>query len=403
MEKENLIYLNVDDNPQKKKKKFNISRLVGVIILVILVLTCVITYILYVNNEEIRAYIDENILSKEIEENNLNKILLSDYDKSTVFAYQDKIMILNGNKMAQYNTSAKKENELNIEIGTPTTSINGEYFAIAEKGGSKIYMIKDQKISWKKDIEGQITKINVNKSGYTAVVVSGTAYKSVIILFDDTGTEIFKTYLSSTLAVDVTISSDNKYLAYAELNTSGTLIQSNVKIISIETAKKKPTEGIVYTYKADSNKLILKMQYQTNDKLVCMYDDEICIINNNQNETVTTFSKSDNKVTFASIDLSGYSAIIEESSSNLFNTQSLIRLINNNSLKESKYKFSGVAKEIYTARNKIAINLGSEIHFINTNGWLIKKYTAGQEARNIVISEKIAGIVYRDKIEIVKL
>ena len=247
MEKENLRYLNVDDNPQTKKKKFNISRLVGVIILVILVLACVITYILYVNNEDIRAYIDENILSKEIEENNLNKILLSDYDKSTVFAYQDKIMILNGNKMTQYNTSAKKENELNIEIGTPTTSINGEYFAIAEKGGSKIYMIKDQKISWKKDIEGQITKINVNKSGYTAVVVSGTAYKSVIILFDDTGTEIFKTYLSSTLAVDVTISSDNKYLAYAELNTSGTLIQSNVKIISIEIAKKRPTEGIVYT------------------------------------------------------------------------------------------------------------------------------------------------------------
>ena len=75
MEKENLIYLNVDDNPQTKKKKFNISRLVGVIILVILVLACVITYILYVNNEGIRAYIDENILSKEIEENNLNKIL----------------------------------------------------------------------------------------------------------------------------------------------------------------------------------------------------------------------------------------------------------------------------------------------------------------------------------------
>ena len=47
--------------------------------------------------------------------------------------------------------------------------------------------------------------------------------------------------------------------------------------------------------------------------------------------------------------------------------------------------------------------ISKNMHFINTNGWLIKKYTAGQEARNIVISEKIAGIVYRDKIEIVKL
>ena len=51
----------------------------------------------------------------------------------------------------------------------------------------------------------------------------------------------------------------------------------------------------------------------------------------------------------------------------------------------------------------IALNLGSEVDFVNTSGWLAKKYIANQEITNIVISNSIAGIIYRDKIEIVNL
>ena len=79
-----------------------------------------------------------------------------------------------------------------------------------------------------------------------------------------------------------------------------------------------------------------------------------------------------------------------------------MKIINSTSQKENVYKFEGVAKEFYCKDNKIAINLGSEIHFIDTNGWLIKKYASSKEIRKIVISDYIAGIVYRNKIEIVK-
>ena len=51
----------------------------------------------------------------------------------------------------------------------------------------------------------------------------------------------------------------------------------------------------------------------------------------------------------------------------------------------------------------IALNLGTEIEFINTEGWLVKRYIANQEITNIVVSDNIAGIIYRDKIEIVNL
>ncbi len=56
-----------------------------------------------------------------------------------------------------------------------------------------------------------------------------------------------------------------------------------------------------------------------------------------------------------------------------------------------------------TCANNIALNLGSSIDFINTNGWLVKKYISEKEIKDIVLAEQIAGIVYKDKIEIANL
>lgn len=409
MKKDNLIYLNNNEIKIEKtgenepKRKINIAKIVGVTIIFVLILAVIIMYFIYANNEQVRAYIDENILSKEVEENSLNKILLDDYDKSTIFAYQNKIMILNGTKLYQYNTSAKEENKLDVEISSPISAINGEFFVLAEKNGSKLYMIKDGKIEWTKTIEGQIEKVNVNEIGYTTVIVTGTIDKSVIILYNEVGEELFKNHLSTNTAIDATVSKDNKYLAYAELNTSGTIIQSNIKIIDIEKARKKVSDSTILTYKADSEDLILKVEYQNNNNLVCLYDNKICIIKDGKNEKLASYIGENGNATFVSINFNNNSMIIEESTESLFSTVSKVKLLNSTNKKENTYTFEGVAKNIYTAKNKIAINLGSEIHFIDTNGWLIKKYTTKQEARNIVISDKIAGIVYRDKIEIIKL
>lgn len=51
----------------------------------------------------------------------------------------------------------------------------------------------------------------------------------------------------------------------------------------------------------------------------------------------------------------------------------------------------------------IGINMGTEVDFINTNGWLIKKYTSTRNVKDVVVSNSIAGIVYKDKIELIGL
>lgn len=387
---------------EPEEKKLNKKKVTILIITLILLAALIAVSITYINNKEVRNWIDKNILQKEKKQNNLPSIELEEINNSSIYAYNKYIGILNKNNFYIYDNTAKKENTLTIEISKPIFSSNNRYLTIAEEKGQKVYLVEDKEIKWEKSVEGNISQISVNKNGYVAVTIVDTSYKTVIAMYNNQGEHLFNTYLSSTRVVATSISNDNKYLALAEIDTSGTIIQSNIKIISIENGKNNPENSIKKIYNGKDNDLITNIKYQEKDKLLCMYTNKITEIKSD--ETVETIQEyEDKKVSFASIELSNSSITVEEKSSGIFTADSVVNIINSDNKNTSSYTAESVTKEIYTNNNTIALNLGSEVEFINTSGWLVKKYKAEQEITSIVVSNSVAGIVYRDKIEIINL
>ena len=386
--------------PEEKKvnkKKIIIATIVAIIIIFLIVLA-----ILYANNKDARNWIDKNIFRKEKTQNNLPAIEIDESNNSNIYAFNKYIGVLNKNNFKIYDSTAKKENELTIEITKPIFNSNSRYLAIAEEKGQKFYLIEDKNILWEGNVEGNISQVTVNKNGYVAVTIVDTSYKTVVQVFDNQGTPLFKAVLSSTRAVATSISEDNKYLAIAQVDTSGTIVQSNIKVISIEEAKTNAENAIKKIYNGENNELITNIQYQEKNKLLCMYTDKITVIKSD--ESVETLQEYGNKkVAFASIELANSSITVEEKSSGIFTADSIVNIINSENKSLALYTAESVTKEIYTSGNIIALNLGSEVDFINTNGWLVKKYKADQEITSIVLSNSIAGIIYRDNIEIIDL
>ena len=383
-------------------KKINKKKIIIVTIITILIIALATTIAIYINNRDARNWIDKNILQKEKTQNNLPSIEIEDEINSNIYAFNKYVGILNKNNFKIYDNTGKEEKNLTLEISKPIFNYNGRYLAVAEEKGQKLYLIADKDILWERDIEGNIAQITVNKNGYVAVTIVDTSYKTVVELFDSQGTSLFKTFLSSTRVVATSISDDNKYLAIAQVDTSGTMIQSNIKVMSIDDAKNKTENTIKKEYYGENNDLITNIKYQEKNKLLCMYTDKITEIKSD--ETVDTLQEyKDKKVSFASIELANSSVTIEEKSSGLFTADSVVNMMNSDNKSISLYTAEAVTKEIYTSGNIIALNLGSEVEFINTSGWLVKRYTADQEITSIVLSNSIAGIVYRDKIEIINL
>lgn len=387
---------------EAETKKINKKKIIIATTIAIIVIALIATSILYINNKQARNWIDKNIFRKEKTQNNLPSVEIEESNTSRIYAFNKYIGILNKNNFEICDSTAKKETTLTLEITTPIFSSDNRYLAVAEEKGKKIYLIEDKNIKWETEVEGNISQITVNKNGYVAVTIVDTSYKTVIQMYDSQGTPLFKTFLSSTRAAATSISEDNKYLAIAEIDTSGTIIQSNIKIYSVEDATSKPKESLKKTYNGENNDLIVDIKYQEKDKLLCMYTDKITLIKTDETkENVQEFNNK--KISFASIKLSNASITIEEKSSGLFTADSILNIVNSENKSTAIYTAEAVTKEIYTSGDVIALNLGSEVNFVNTSGWLVKKYIAEQEITSIVLSNSIAGIIYRDKIEIINL
>lgn len=386
--------IGIDDQEEKKKelnrKKIAITTMICIGILSLFLLLCV-----YIVNKPFQEFMDKYVLMKHLNENNVTSISLEE-SMNQIYAYDKYISILHQNTLTGYNASGKKEYELTVEISNPLIDTNNRFLLIAEKEKQKIYLISGNNIVWEKQLEGNISRVSVNKNGYVSVILTGTTYKSIIQTFDAEGNEMFKTYLRSSIAVDSDISYDNKYLSFAQISTEGTLVQSTIKTIDI------PKETIISTITSPSNSAILNLKYQEGNRLICMYDNSIYCIQGEKNEELVNFSQENKKIVFADIELTNFLFHITEKNV-LLRTESTIELTNVTSGKTNIYTVDSVVKEVYGYDNHLAINLGSEVHFIGTNGWLKKKYNSSQEVRKIVMNSGFAGIVYRDKIEIVEL
>lgn len=394
--KEPMLELS-DKETEKKEKRKNAKKARIIMIVTIVLLFVGIVAVVYNANKDFRNFMDKYVLRKNVTEENLPTIEI-DYDSNTnIIPYGKYICILAENTLSQYNSSGKKENEVKIEIGNPIYAVEGRYLAIGEKNNQKLYLVAGEHVIWEKNIEGNLAKVSVNKNGYVSAIVTGTTHKSVIVTYDAKGNELFKSYLASTIAVDSTISPDNSELAYAEVNTSGTTVQSSIKVISINSTEAK------YTYTAPQNNLIMRIQYQDKNALVAMYEDSIHLFQDGTDTEILKLTEEGKKITFADIKLSNHVFRTVEKSTGLFRADTIIEIKNINTQKENMYTAEEVVKSVESYKNMIAINLGTEVEFIDTNGWLAKRYTSTQVIRNIVICDGLAGIVYRDKIELINL
>ncbi len=386
---------NSEEPKTLNKKKVVIS---GIVVLIIVIFTVI--GMVYVSNQNFRNFMDTYVLFKTCKENDLASINIDTEKNIYTYAYYNYVVVLENNKLTLYNSSGKVVESFEVNISSPIFASQDNYLVVAEKDNTKAYLFKDKKMIWQKDVDGQISRVNINENGYVSIIVSGTSYKSVITTYAQDGAEVFKTFLSNAVAIDSDISRDNKYLSFCEMDLSGTFVQSKVKIISIDKAKQDPANSIIYTYEIPANSLVTNLEYHDRDELICLCDNKVLLL---KNGNIETLAEIDSSVTFTGAKLSkSYFKVIEDKYG-INNQNSRVEIYNTSSRKVSTYTIKGVAKEVTAKDGVIAVNLGTEAYFISESGFLKKKYVSNQEIKNIVISNNVAGIIYRNKIEFMGL
>lgn len=386
--------MNENSNKTVKQNK----SVLKITIIITLFTAFMLLLALYVTNSDFRLNMDKYVFHKALYEDNLPTIEINSDNNPSIYAYSSYITVLSKNKLNIYNSSGKEESSIDVVISSPLYSNNNRFLALAEEGGQKFYLISDTSLAYQQDVEGQISRISVNKNGYVSVIVKNTTSKSIILVYNSEGKLLFKNFLAFTYGVCADISKDNKYLAFGEIDYSGTSIKSTVKVVDIATAQTNGKEAIIYKYEADPGQILVSLKYQEKDNLICMFNNYIQKVTSTSNERVMDL---ENTFIYSDIDLNNEIINIKKQSSGLFSFEYELNSKNTSNGKESLFILDGVPKNVILYEDTVGINLGSEVEIVSTSGWLIKNYTSKQEVKNIVLAKGIAGIIYKDKIEII--
>jgi len=147
--------------------------------------------------------------------------------------------------------------------------------------------------------------------------------------------------------------------------------------------------------------LLTNIKYHDKNNLLCLTNENIYLLNISD-FTDNHVMKIEKNYEFVDINLKNNLIYSYNNYSN-FSNISYVNILNPQNNSKNIYEFKGSIKSIYSNEQKIAINTGSEIHFIGLNGWLIKKYDSYNEIKNIILGDSIAGIIYKDKIKIIEI
>lgn len=383
---------------EKFKENKKHKRMTAITITIILAVVVLIFTALYMANRQFRSFIDTYILRKEISEENANSIAIDTENLSLVHAYNKNLAIYADGNVNLYNTAAKKIGNIEITLSKPIADSEREYLVLGDYGAQKLCLIKSNNLVWQKDIEGKISKVSVNKNGYVAVSVTGTTYESIVMLYNPKGELLFTSYLSMYV-MEADISENNKYLAIAEIDNSGISPTTKIEMISIELASSKSENATVNQYVATTNEMLTGMKFQGKGNLLCSFDSYIIKMTENSCDRVYEIM---NLTAYVDVKLSDSFIRVDKEQSSVFKSDYRLKIDNTNG-KERAYIIEGSLKSVVAKDKIIALNLGKEILFVNNKARLVKKYISTQEIENVIISDKIAAILYKDKISIINL
>ncbi len=380
---------------KEAKKNRRMTKITTITIIAVIIL---IVVALYMANNDFRTTIDRYILRKEVLEERTNSITIDTENLSLVYAYGRRLAIYTGGNLSLYNSSAKEVANIEITLSKPIAASRNNYLALGDLSSPKACLVKSNNLVWQKDIEGTVSKICVNKNGYVAISTEGKTYESMVMLYNPKGELLFTKYLS-TYVMAIDISENNKYLAVAEVDNSGITPTCKVEIISTELARTNSENATVNLYEAQANEALTGIKYQDKNNLLCSFDTYVVQMNESSCNKIYDITEL---TAYADIRLNNNFLRIDKEKSSVFKSDYRLKLSNSEG-KEKSYIIEGNLQSVVAHNKMIALNLGKKIEFINSNGRLVKRYMSADEIDNIIISDQIAAILYKDKINIVDL
>ncbi|MGE5473245.1 MAG: DUF5711 family protein [Ignavibacteriales bacterium] len=386
----------LNDKYSDKEKKGSSRGLMEFAVLFIIVLICG-ALLVYLNggNSDWKSIL--NSVKKKLMNTNstsISSIQIELGGKTTYLPYKSGMVCINTNGIKYFNLQGKEEWKDQRSLGNPLVKATEKYLLIGDTISKMLYLFNGKNLLWEKTIDGDITAISVNEKGYTGVIYKGSQSKLVVEVYDVRGAKRMSRYYSSNYAVDLQVSPDNKYTAIGEMDIGGLKVSAGVGIIPIGTE--------LYSSFFEEGSVFANLSY-IGKELILVLDDKILNVKPDGSKT-TVNELPKGQVT--SVDTGGgKNIVIIEKTNKFLNSANSLKIFNTRGKQIGTYEVPGMALNIDSYRDIIAVNSGDKVIFLNSSGGEISRFKPKKDVQEVKLffDGSHAAVMYPDRVDIVNV
>lgn len=374
------------ENPEKVHNEKQHTGKTGVIMFFIFLAALIIFVLaIYFKNQNIKIK-DFSIndffkkhfqVGSQVASSELLSEFKNDHKDRTDFAvYKNNIVKCTKDSIVWLDKKGNEQKVISISTENPVIKTAGSYILVADIGGKDFYLINGLNVKWSKKADTILINADIDSNGFVSIVKEKKGYKGAIDIFDNNGNMVLTTVRSGNYVLAARIFSNDNRILINKVDTSGITANSNLEFINMRA------EEISKSVQEDNT--IFPNLWNLNGDYIFGVSDNSLVCYNMKLEKKW---KRDFKKVYSSNTALGKYVVLAvqnaENSGKLGKTLQEVLVINSRGEDQASYASNLGALNISCSGNVIAVNYGSEVHFISTGGRLISRYQPKSEILNV--------------------
>lgn len=328
------------------------------------------------NKTEYRAAVESDVM-----------ITFEGASEAQFIKYKEGVVCAAANYLCFINKEGTVEWEKNVAVTDPILRTEGDYFLIAQHGGTRFAMYKGNEAVFDRTADNNILTGNVSANGDVVLVTDKPGYKGALEVYNRRGDKAFAWSSGSATIISADISAESRRVAAALLNTDST-VRSAVYLFNIKHSDS-------YAQREFNDSLVYKVDFKGNDLTVFADNALIGMKHSGREMYRIDFGGSD--VTRTSLSDDGDKLVLFTGTNipmiNIYNKRGRLK----NTISSPK-----VPDYAYIDNDNIIYNTDREIIMGKTNIRIPYKYTAIMDIKGIVpVDDRSFLVIYSNSISMV--
>lgn len=315
-------------------------------------------------------------------------VALEDASSAKYARYRGYMLCVSPTSVIAFDSDGKSPWAIGIHMSDPILSVAGNYYMIAERGGTKAALFDGKKMLYETEADGAIKTAAVSANGDITIVSDKEYYKGAVIVVNKNGDRVFSWSSGGDSVICADIAAGSRKLAVALLNTEA---GAKSRVMLFDISKGESTAETVF-----EKSVVFDVDF-LGEVLNVFADDKVCGVSQ-RGKILWEADYSERRLIHTRADSSGYKLLMVDND----NTTEL-EVLTGRGKQKSVINTDSVPDCIDISSGLIAYNLGRDIVLSGLSGKQKKVCSCTREIRSVhIIDRDNVMVVYNSGLEFIK-